>query len=87
MIRYNGAVTATTSSIAGYFVLPDRLNTTGLNGIIMMPRGTASRVIVGTVDIGINGAASAGFVRGYVETNAGVALALATSVPLYYIAW
>jgi hypothetical protein len=86
MIRYNSVATATTSSVAGYFSLSVSPGT-GLTGIIMMPRGTASRVIVGTVDIGINGAASAGFVRGYVESNAGVALALATSVPLYYIAW
>jgi hypothetical protein len=86
MIKYNSVATATTSSIAGYFVLSvDPGN--NLVGIIMMPRGTAPRVIVGSVDTGINGAASAGYVRGYVETNAGVALTIGTSVPLYYIAW
>jgi hypothetical protein len=86
MVKYNGAPSPNTSSVAGFFVLAVNPGTS-INGFVVTPRGTASRVIVAALDVGINGAASAGYVRGYVETNAGVAVAVGNSVPLSYIAW
>jgi hypothetical protein len=86
--RYSGDISPTTSSVAGFFVSDiTGSRSTSLNGIIFMGRGTAARLFVGQINLGINGVASAGYVRGYVENNAGTPLAIGTSVPLYYIAW
>jgi hypothetical protein len=87
--RYSAEnLSVSTSSVAGFFVIDvTGSRSTSLNGIIFMGRGTASRLYVGQINTGINGAASAGYARGYVENNAGTALAIGTTVPLYYIAW
>jgi hypothetical protein len=81
-----GQPSPTTSSIAGYFVI-SAVPGTSLNGCIINARGTASRLIIPLVNTGINGAASSGFIRCYVENNAGTAIPIGTSVPLYYMAW
>jgi hypothetical protein len=86
MVKYNGAPSPNTSSVAGFFVLAVNPGNS-INGFVATSRGTAPRLIVAALDTGINGAASPGYVRGYVETNAGVAVALGNSVPLSYIAW
>jgi hypothetical protein len=86
MVRYNGATTPNTSSVAGYFVIAVNPGTS-LNGAIMIPQGATGRTLNALVDRGINGAASAGYIRGYVENNAGAAIGVGNSVPLYYIAW
>ena len=86
MIRYNGAVSPLTASVAGYFVIAVNPGTS-LNGCIMIPQGTTGRILNALVDRGINSAASAGYIRGYVENNAGAAVGVGNSVPLYYIAW
>jgi len=81
-----GEPSPTTSSVAGFFVI-SVVPGTSLNGCTINPRGTASRIIIPQVNTGINGVSSAGFIRCYVENNAGTALAIGTSVPLYYLAW
>ena len=86
MVRYNGAVSPTTASVAGYFVIAVNPGTS-LNGCIMIPQGTTGRTLNALVDRGINSAASAGYIRGYVENNAGASVGVGNSVPLYYIAW
>ena len=86
MIRYNGATSPTTASVAGYFVIAVNPGTS-LNGAIMIPQGATGRTLNALVDRGINSAASAGYIRGYVENNAGAAIGVGNSVPLYYIAW
>jgi len=86
MIRYNGATSPTTASVAGYFVIAVNPGTS-LNGCIMIPQGATGRTLNALVDRGINGAASAGYIRGYVESSAGAAIATGNAVPLYYIAW
>ena len=86
MIRYNGAFSGSTSSVAGFFVIPVSPGTS-LNGCLMMSRGTAARFFNGEVNLGINGAASAGYIRGVATNSAGTAIAVNTSVPCFYIAW
>lgn len=85
-VKYSADTSVNTSSVAGFFVF-NVSGTASLGGVIMMPRGTAARVIVGQANTGINGVASAGFVRGYVENNAGTAVVLGGAVPFYYMAW
>jgi hypothetical protein len=86
MIKYNGATSPTTASVAGHFVIAVSPGTS-LNGSIMIPQGATGRTLNALVDRGINGAASAGYIRGYVENNAGTPIAVGNAVPLYYIAW
>jgi hypothetical protein len=86
MIRYNGASSPSTASVAGFFVINVAAGTT-LGGCLMIPQGSSGRTLNVLVNTGLNGAASAGFVRGYVESSAGAAIATGNSVPLYYIAW
>ena len=83
---FTGATSPNTSSVAGYFVISVSPGTS-LNGSIMIPQGATGRTLNALVDRGINGAASAGYIRGYVENNAGAAIGVGNSVPLYYIAW
>ena len=85
-IKYSEDISVNTSSVAGFFVF-NISGTASLGGVIMMPRGTAARVIVGQANTGINGTASPGFVRGYVENNAGTAVTIGGAVPFYYMAW
>jgi len=86
MMRYNGAPSPSTASVAGFFVLNVAAGTT-LGGCLMIPQGATGRTLNALVNTGINGAASAGYIRGYVESNAGAAIATGNSVPLYYMAW
>lgn len=85
-VKYSADTSVNTSSVAGFFVF-NVSGTASLGGVIMMPRGTAARVLIGQANTGINGVASAGFVRGYVENNAGTAIAVGNAVPFYYMAW
>jgi hypothetical protein len=86
---FTGAVNTTISATAGVYAFSVSPGTT-LTGCVITNRsgGTVNRVHSAQVNVALNGTtASNGFVRGYVETNGGAAVAAAGNVFLYYIAW
>jgi hypothetical protein len=86
---FSASLNTTISATAGVYGISVSPGTR-LTGCIITNRsgGAVNRVHSAQVNVALNGTtASNGFVRGYVETNGGAAVAAAGNVFLYYIAW